>query len=137
MNALSLTHSLGFIVTYIAPLSFVLSVTMGKEVYDDYKRNFRDREANSQRYLVLEHPTSHPTPEDAYLNTHVLYHRHLCVLATLYFWRRTKEYLLISSYCTRQNHLEHVSFARTNLMERRTGPMDLEIIRLAKVSLFK
>ena len=27
---------------------------MGKEAYDDYKRNLRDREANSQRYLVLD-----------------------------------------------------------------------------------
>ncbi len=26
---------------------------MGKEAYDDYKRNLRDREANSARYLVL------------------------------------------------------------------------------------
>jgi len=36
---------------------------MGKEAYDDYKRNLRDREANSARYLVL---TSHspPSPDD-------------------------------------------------------------------------
>ncbi|KAF8810656.1 aminophospholipid-transporting P-type ATPase [Phlegmacium glaucopus] len=60
----------GFIITYIAPLAFVLCVTMGKEAYDDYKRHLRDREANSQRYLILEHPTSHSTAEDAYLNTH-------------------------------------------------------------------
>ena len=65
-----LTHSLGLIVTYVAPLAFVLCVTMGKEAYDDYKRHLRDREANSQRYLVLDYPTSHSTPEDAYLNTH-------------------------------------------------------------------
>lgn len=26
---------------------------MGKEAYDDYKRNLRDREANSQKYLTL------------------------------------------------------------------------------------
>ncbi|TBU21618.1 aminophospholipid-transporting P-type ATPase [Dichomitus squalens] len=45
---------IGFIVTYIAPLAFVLTVTMGKEAYDDYKRNLRDREANSQKYLVLD-----------------------------------------------------------------------------------
>ena len=43
---------------------------MGKEAYDDYKRHLRDREANSQRYLVLDHPTSHSSPEDDYLNTH-------------------------------------------------------------------
>ncbi|KAG8899040.1 putative aminophospholipid-translocase, partial [Tulasnella sp. 417] len=30
---------------------------MGKEAYDDYKRNLRDREANSQKYLILE-PTA-------------------------------------------------------------------------------
>ncbi|KAF9446849.1 phospholipid-translocating P-type ATPase [Macrolepiota fuliginosa MF-IS2] len=69
---------IGFIVTYIAPLAFVLCVTMGKEAYDDYKRYLRDKEANSQRYLVLQHPTSAPdsnnddaSPEEAYLNRHV------------------------------------------------------------------
>ncbi|RPD63418.1 aminophospholipid-transporting P-type ATPase [Lentinus tigrinus ALCF2SS1-6] len=46
---------IGFIVTYVAPLAFVLTVTIGKEAYDDYKRNLRDREANSQKYLVLDH----------------------------------------------------------------------------------
>ena len=43
---------------------------MEKEAYD-YKRNLRDREANFRRHLVLEHPTYHSTPEDAYLNKHV------------------------------------------------------------------
>lgn len=59
--------------TYIAPLAFVLCVTMGKEAYDDYKRHLRDREANSQRYLVLTPPPSTPSHSDeeqAYLNTH-------------------------------------------------------------------
>ncbi|WVQ93981.1 hypothetical protein IAU59_001059 [Kwoniella sp. CBS 9459] len=44
---------IGYIVTYVAPLAFVLAVTMGKEAYDDYCRYLRDREANSTRYLVL------------------------------------------------------------------------------------
>lgn len=64
---------IGFIVTYIAPLVFVLCVTMGKEAYDDYQRYLRDREANSQRYLVLTPPPTSPSHEDteqAYLNTH-------------------------------------------------------------------
>ncbi|KAK7684500.1 hypothetical protein QCA50_012447 [Cerrena zonata] len=52
---------IGFIATYIAPLAFVLCVTIGKEAYDDYKRNLRDREANSQKYLVLE-PSSYSGP---------------------------------------------------------------------------
>jgi len=47
---------LGFILTYVAPLAFVLLVTMGKEAYDDYKRYLRDHEANSQKYLALEAP---------------------------------------------------------------------------------
>jgi magnesium-transporting ATPase (P-type) len=51
-------------VTYIAPLSFVLLVTMGKEAYDDYKRNLRDREANSARYLVLASSSSLSSPSD-------------------------------------------------------------------------
>lgn len=45
---------IGFIATYIAPLAFVLCVTMGKEAYDDYQRHLRDREANSARYLILD-----------------------------------------------------------------------------------
>ncbi|KAJ7280383.1 protein transporter [Mycena rebaudengoi] len=49
---------IGFIVTYIAPLAFVLCVTIGKEAFDDYKRNQRDREANSQKYLVLDPPSA-------------------------------------------------------------------------------
>lgn len=54
---------IGLIATYIAPLAFVLCVTTGKEAYDDYKRNLRDREANSQRYLVLD-PTSYNSSVD-------------------------------------------------------------------------
>ncbi|KAJ9097691.1 hypothetical protein QFC21_004728 [Naganishia friedmannii] len=45
---------IGFIATYVAPLAFVLSVTMGKEAYDDYQRHLRDREANSLKYRVLD-----------------------------------------------------------------------------------
>jgi phospholipid-translocating ATPase len=48
-----LNYLVGFIATYIAPLAFVLSVTMGKEAYDDYQRHLRDKEANSFRYLTL------------------------------------------------------------------------------------
>lgn len=46
---------------------------MGKEAYDDYKRYLRDKEANSQRYLVLQRLSSggDSTPEDAYLSRHV------------------------------------------------------------------
>lgn len=43
----------GFLFTYVAPLAFVLIVTMLKEAYDDYKRYKRDKEANSQLYKVF------------------------------------------------------------------------------------
>ena len=36
---------------------------MGKEAYDDYKRNLRDREANSQRYLVLDPASYNASPD--------------------------------------------------------------------------
>ncbi|PBK69390.1 phospholipid-translocating P-type ATPase [Armillaria solidipes] len=64
---------IGFIVTYIAPLAFVLFVTMGKEAYDDYKRYLRDREANSQKYLVIGPPSSSESESshyNTYLDTH-------------------------------------------------------------------
>lgn len=38
---------------------------MGKEAYDDYKRNLRDREANSQRYIILEPSTAETDPGPA------------------------------------------------------------------------
>jgi phospholipid-translocating ATPase len=37
---------------------------MGKEAYDDYKRNLRDREANSARYLVLASGAPSPSDEE-------------------------------------------------------------------------
>ena len=37
---------------------------MGKEAYDDYKRNLRDREANSARYLVLTSGASSASDEE-------------------------------------------------------------------------
>ena len=61
--ALSYVSVSGFIVTYVAPLAFVLLVTMGKEAYDDYLRFLRDREANSARYLILDYtPFSETSP---------------------------------------------------------------------------
>ncbi|RKO87631.1 hypothetical protein BDK51DRAFT_5631, partial [Blyttiomyces helicus] len=44
---------IGYIVTYFAPLCFVLTVTIGKEGYDDWKRYKRDQEANAQIYQRL------------------------------------------------------------------------------------
>ncbi|KAN0027458.1 hypothetical protein ACTFIU_010412 [Dictyostelium citrinum] len=43
----------GYLFTYISPLVFVLSVTIFKEAYDDFKRYRRDKEANSQHYSKL------------------------------------------------------------------------------------
>ena len=43
----------GLLVTYIAPLIFVLAVTMLKEAYDDILRLMRDRELNSTKYGVV------------------------------------------------------------------------------------
>ncbi|KAF2478893.1 putative aminophospholipid-translocating P4-type ATPase [Neohortaea acidophila] len=44
---------IGYLSTYIAPLAFVISVTLGKEAYDDMYRRKRDNEANSEAYKVL------------------------------------------------------------------------------------
>ena len=76
--------SSGIILIYIAPLVFVLFVTMGKEAYDDYKRHLRDREANSRWYLVRTPPlTSISDSEQEFLdfhaNTHSVYSSSLLV----------------------------------------------------------
>lgn len=44
---------IGYLATYIAPLAFVLVITMGKEAYDDIERRRRDNEANAEEYTVL------------------------------------------------------------------------------------
>lgn len=43
----------GFLITYIGPLIFVLAVTFLKEVYDDVKRFLRDRELNKEKYKKM------------------------------------------------------------------------------------
>lgn len=43
----------GYLFTYFGPLLFVLTVTIVKEGYDDYKRYLRDLDANSQMYEKL------------------------------------------------------------------------------------
>lgn len=43
----------GYLFTYVAPLVFVLAITMAKEAYDDFQRFKRDKEANSQLYSRL------------------------------------------------------------------------------------
>lgn len=45
---------IGYLSTYIAPLAFVLAITLGKEALDDVARRRRDQDANSERYDVLE-----------------------------------------------------------------------------------
>ncbi|KZF21400.1 phospholipid-translocating P-type ATPase [Xylona heveae TC161] len=44
---------IGYLSTYIAPLAFVLTITLGKEALDDIARRRRDAEANSEGYTVL------------------------------------------------------------------------------------
>ncbi|KAI1847269.1 hypothetical protein JX266_006809 [Neoarthrinium moseri] len=53
---------IGYLSTYVAPLAFVLMITMGKEAYDDIERRRRDNEANSEEYTVLRF--DEPGPQD-------------------------------------------------------------------------
>ena len=45
---------IGVLLTYVAPLAFVITIALGKEAYDDVTRRRRDAEANSERYIVLD-----------------------------------------------------------------------------------
>lgn len=44
---------IGYVSTYVVPLVFVLSITLGKEALDDIARRKRDAEANKEAYTVL------------------------------------------------------------------------------------
>ena len=45
---------IGYLSTYVAPLAFVISITLGKEAYDDINRRKRDNEANSELYTIFK-----------------------------------------------------------------------------------
>ena len=45
---------IGYLSTYIAPLAFVISITLGKEALDDIARRRRDAEANREEYTILD-----------------------------------------------------------------------------------
>mmetsp|Transcript_12784 Transcript_12784/g.21618 ORF Transcript_12784/g.21618 Transcript_12784/m.21618 type:complete len:161 (+) Transcript_12784:610-1092(+) len=51
------TLKVGLLVTYVAPLVFVLTVTLLKEAYDDLKRMQRDKELNLTKYERLTSKT--------------------------------------------------------------------------------
>ncbi|KAL4778647.1 hypothetical protein BJX76DRAFT_128323 [Aspergillus varians] len=44
---------IGYMSTYIAPLAFVVSISLGKEALDDIGRRRRDAEANAEEFSVL------------------------------------------------------------------------------------
>ena len=41
---------LGFLVTYWAPLTIVLCLSLSKEIYDEIKRWMKDRKYNSEKF---------------------------------------------------------------------------------------
>ncbi|KAE8164231.1 hypothetical protein BDV40DRAFT_120722 [Aspergillus tamarii] len=45
---------IGYMSSYIAPLAFVVSISLGKEALDDIGRRRRDAEANAEEFSVLE-----------------------------------------------------------------------------------
>lgn len=53
---------IGYLSSYIVPLVFVLSITLGKEAHDDVARRRRDKEANSELYEVLLFSPPNPGP---------------------------------------------------------------------------
>lgn len=44
----------GFLISFVAPLVFVITITMIKEFYDDYKRRLRDCEINESKYERID-----------------------------------------------------------------------------------
>jgi phospholipid-translocating ATPase len=44
----------GFLISYVAPLVFVLAITLIKEGVDDIKRYKRDKEINEKVYLRMK-----------------------------------------------------------------------------------
>ncbi|KKZ66582.1 phospholipid-translocating ATPase [[Emmonsia] crescens] len=49
---------IGYMSSYIAPLAFVVSISLGREAFDDIARRRRDAEANSEEYTVISYTPS-------------------------------------------------------------------------------
>ncbi|KAA8915734.1 hypothetical protein TRICI_002116 [Trichomonascus ciferrii] len=54
---------IGYLSSYIVPLAFVLTITMGKEAWDDIQRRRRDKESNSELYDVVDSPKYCPSKD--------------------------------------------------------------------------
>lgn len=57
----------GFMFTYIAPLVFVLMVTIAKEEFDDIQRMRKDRELNEKTYEKLRRDGTFRKTASAYI----------------------------------------------------------------------
>ncbi|KAK2747114.1 putative aminophospholipid-translocase [Myotisia sp. PD_48] len=53
---------IGYMSSYIAPLAFVVAISLGKEALDDVARRRRDAEANSEKYCVVSFDYSKHAP---------------------------------------------------------------------------
>lgn len=50
----------GFLISFVGPLAFVLTVTMIKEAYDDLKRYEKDCEQNARKFEKIDCETGAP-----------------------------------------------------------------------------
>ena len=57
----------GFMFTYIAPLVFVLTITLAKEAWDDIQRYRKDKELNSKMFEYLKKDGTWSMKSSAYL----------------------------------------------------------------------
>lgn len=82
----------GYLFTYVAPLVFVLLVTISKEAYDDIQRWKRDREANGQLYERLTLAGSERVPSaELHVGDLVVVHKDERIPADLVLLRTTEE----------------------------------------------
>jgi phospholipid-translocating ATPase len=59
----------GFLFTYISPLSIVVSISMLKELYDDINRRIQDKNTNSTLITVLNYDEINNSVEKIHKNT--------------------------------------------------------------------
>lgn len=60
---------IGYLSTYVAPLAFVITITLGKEAVDDISRRRRDLEANAESFTVVQLDFSSKTSKTKDLRT--------------------------------------------------------------------
>lgn len=89
---------IGLLYTYWAPLAFVITVTMLREAYDDFKRYLRDKELNSQLYKILTYDGIRMVPSSQLKVSDVIIIEKVSAYFFIFYWKKKLKKNVMNSF---------------------------------------